>query len=323
MTTRRRLTSVDVARACGLSRATVSYVLNNDPKRNIPAKTRERVLKAAQRLGYHPFAPARILRAGQSRLILGIVQFERVDPGMADDMHYLQHALAARDFTLVWHVDPQIALEPAHPSINVAPAAIIAIVDEKAPTVAGFLRQFGVPVVSMMNTAIGQDVGRTQVEYLVKQGKRSIVFAAPERTDLQGLSAARLDGVRQECAKLGLKPPVVQVVPLSRFGAQEAVAKLFSRPTDRFGICCYNDEVARALLAALSDAGISVPEAAAVIGCDNIPLGELTTPPLTTVAFNNRRFLDLLIENVIAVCGGAAPVKNSPIPLSLVVRCSA
>jgi DNA-binding LacI/PurR family transcriptional regulator len=320
MTTRRRLTSLDVARACGLSRATVSYVLNNDTKRNIPPETRERVLQAARRLGYHPFAPARILRAGQSRLILGVVQFERVDPVMAGVMHYLQRKLIARNFTLVWHVDAKMALEPAHPSNNVTPAAVLAIVNEKAATVPTFLRQFGVPIVSVMNLTVGQDVGRMQVRRLISQGIRAIAFAAPERTDLQSLSAARLEGVRLECAKLGLKRPIVQVVPSSRIGAQEAVAKIFSRGVRRVGICCYNDEVALALLAALSDAGIVVPEEVAVIGCDNTSLGELTTPPLTTISFNPQEYLDLLIDNIVAVCNGARPVRNTVIPLSLVIR---
>ena len=48
---KRRLTSFDVARASGVSRATVSYVLNNDPRQTIPPETRERVLKAARNSG--------------------------------------------------------------------------------------------------------------------------------------------------------------------------------------------------------------------------------------------------------------------------------
>ena len=66
----RRVTSEDVARASGVSRATVSYVLNNDPRQSIPLETRERVLKVARDLGYRPFTAARILRVGYSRIVL-------------------------------------------------------------------------------------------------------------------------------------------------------------------------------------------------------------------------------------------------------------
>src|SRR5260370_37802408 len=128
MTARRKLTSVDVARASGVSRATVSYVLNNDRRRNIPLETRERVLKAAQKLGYRPSAPARALRAGKSRLILGVLQFERVDPNLARDMHYLEAGLATRQFTLIWHVGTQM-VGPTHPSTNLGAALVIGIVD--------------------------------------------------------------------------------------------------------------------------------------------------------------------------------------------------
>jgi DNA-binding LacI/PurR family transcriptional regulator len=323
MTTKRRLTSFDVARASGVSRATVSYVLNNDPRQTIPPKTRERVLKAARKLGYRPFAPARALRAGYSRLILGVLQFEQVDAGLAGDMHYLEAELTARQFTLIWHVGSKMAMDQTHPSANLAPAAVIAFVDESAPALAAFLRQFDVPILSLINETVRQDAGRAQVAYLAQHGKRRIVFAAPERSDVQSLSQARLDGVRQECAKLGLKPPFVHVVPSSRTGAQDAIAKILMRRSPPLGICCYNDELAFAVMAALSDAGISIPESVAVIGSDDIPLAQLSIPPLTTIAFNNRQFLDLLIENIVLTSNGESPREVPPIPLSVVVRASA
>jgi DNA-binding LacI/PurR family transcriptional regulator len=324
MTTgKRRLTSFDVARASGVSRATVSYVLNNDPRQTIPPETREKVLKAARKLRYRPFAPARILRAGYSRLILGVVQFERIDPSMASDMHYLESELARRGFTLIWHVGSQLAAGPTHPSVNLAPAAVIAHVDGSVPVLSDFLRQFDVPILSFLNTTIGQDVGRAQVAYLAERGKRKMVFAAPERKDLQELSNARLEGVRLECAKLGLKPPLVQVVPSTRGSAQKAIQSMLTRRTPPLGVCSYNDEVAFAVLAALSDAGCSIPESIAVIGCDDIPISQLSIPPLTTISFNNRQFLDRLIENTVAATKGERPQKDLSAPLSVVVRESA
>ena len=98
------VTSVDVARASGVSRATVSYVLNNDVRQSIPEETRERVLKAARDLGYSPFTAARILRVGHSQLVLVVLPFEQVDPAMARYLKALEEGLAARGFTLIWHV---------------------------------------------------------------------------------------------------------------------------------------------------------------------------------------------------------------------------
>ena len=72
----RRATSSDVARLAGVSRATVSYVLNGRADQSIPEATRDRVLAAAAELAYVPNAASRALRAGESRLVL------LVNPGM-------------------------------------------------------------------------------------------------------------------------------------------------------------------------------------------------------------------------------------------------
>lgn len=323
MTSKRRLTSHDVARESGLSRATVSYVLNNDPRQTIPEKTRQRVLRAARKLGYRPSAPARALRAGYSQLILGVVQFEQVDPNMASDMHYLEAELAKRQFTLIWHVGSQLAAGPGHPSVNLAPAVVIAFVDETASQLREFLRQFDVPVLSLINASVRQATGQAQVAYLAERGKRSMVFAAPERSDLQSLAQARLEGARKECAKRGLKPPFVQVVPSSREGALQAIKTILRERTPPLGICCYNDEIAFGVLAALSDQGISIPASVGLIGCDNIPLSELSIPALTTIGFNNHEFLNLLVENVVATSKGEQQRKNPVVPLSVIERDSA
>src|SRR6476660_4105364 len=63
-------TSADVARLAGVSRATVSYVLNNTSAVRISEPTRRRVHEAAKELGYVPHAAARSLRAGHSRMVL-------------------------------------------------------------------------------------------------------------------------------------------------------------------------------------------------------------------------------------------------------------
>jgi DNA-binding LacI/PurR family transcriptional regulator len=65
----RRSTSADVARVAGVARSTVSYVLNNHPHQKISEATRQRVLAAAEQLGYRPSAAARALRERPSRVV--------------------------------------------------------------------------------------------------------------------------------------------------------------------------------------------------------------------------------------------------------------
>ena len=78
-----RITSTEVARHCGLSRATVSYVLNGTPNQSIPEATRRRVLDAAEQLGYTPYAPARALRSGRSDVVLFLMPEWPIGPVLA------------------------------------------------------------------------------------------------------------------------------------------------------------------------------------------------------------------------------------------------
>ena len=81
--------------------------------------------------------------------------------------------------------------------------------------------------------------------------------------------------------------------------------------------------LAFAVLAAFSDAGIPIPESVAVMGCDDIPLAQFSTPPLTTIRFDKGQQLDLLIENILAASRGE-PLQEVPLPpLSVIVRASA
>ncbi len=319
----RRVTSEDVARASGVSRATVSYVLNNDPRQSIPLETRERVLKVARELGYRPFTPARILRAGYSRIVLVVLQFEMVDPAMARSLKELEAALAGKGFSLIWYVGVHTASGHIHPSANLTPAVIVSLVDETDADISEFLRQFNVPILSMNSETSRQAVGKAQVSYLAGRGQRRIIFAAPERRDVQWLAQARLDGVRQGCVEHALEPPTVQVVPAFRIGAREAIMHLLAQQSPPFGVCCYNDEVAFAVLAACSDASTQVPEQIAVIGCDDIPLAQLSIPSLTTITFDDSHWLATLTENILAASRGEPIREELPKPLSIVVRTSA
>ncbi|GLV59468.1 LacI family transcriptional regulator [Dictyobacter sp. S3.2.2.5] len=320
----RRVTSVDVARASGVSRATVSYVLNNDPRQSIPPETRERVLKAVQELGYSPFSPARTLSKGQSDLVLAVLPFEQVDPDLARTLKVLGTRLSEHGFTLIWHVGELSMTGKAHPAFHLTPRAILSYVDENDATAAAFLQQFNVPVIATMAGEINrQCVGRTQVDHFVRRGLRSIVFAAPERLDVQWLAQGRLEGVRQACGKYGLHSPIAQTIPLSRAAAQTAMRGILARIAGPAGICCYNDEVAFAVLAALTDMDVQVPEAVAVIGCDDIPLAQFSQPPLTTIRFDHNQSMEKLVDTILAAIEGQEPIPLSANQLSVVVRASA
>jgi DNA-binding LacI/PurR family transcriptional regulator len=320
----RRMTSSDVARASGVSRATVSYVLNNDPRQSIPPETRERVLKAAQMLGYHPFTPARILRTGHSQIVLAVLPFEQIDPGLAHVLKELEARLAARGLTLICHFGLHLPTGSTHPSFNVTPNVILSYADETDPTTAAFLHQFHVPILSVMsNKTVQQAVGKMQANYLIQRGKHRLLFAASEREDVRFLTESRLGGVRQECAQWALDPPSVCVIPSSREQVRTVLHDLLVQYAPPWGICCYNDEVAFAVLAALTDEKIALPEGAAVIGCDNIPLAQFSIPALTTIHFDHEHLLDPLVEIIVAASNGKPTTEVPQATISVIERNSA
>src|SRR3712207_1246937 len=98
-------TSSDVAKRAGVSRATVSYVLNNVPDSRIGEETRARVHAAAKELGYTPHAMARSLRVGHSNLVL--IPLASIPSGPLLEAYYdtLTTRLRELGYTVIFHAD--------------------------------------------------------------------------------------------------------------------------------------------------------------------------------------------------------------------------
>ena len=100
----RRVTTFDIARAAGVSRTTVSHVLNNQPGINLSVKTRARVLATARRLGYVPNSAAQMLVTGRSRsigLVLPRADILAVDGFIPILIHGLNEVCRERGYRLL------------------------------------------------------------------------------------------------------------------------------------------------------------------------------------------------------------------------------
>src|SRR5258708_5179864 len=152
-TRRQRITMSDVAREAGVSRATVGFVLSNDPHQTISPATREKVQEAAHRLGYQPFAPARLLRTGRSSVVLLVIQTIHIAPIYAYVVEPLAKALSAYGFNLLWQIgispDP---LQP-HPASDLVPAVVVSLIEEPDQTSEAFLQRFGAPIIRAISEA--------------------------------------------------------------------------------------------------------------------------------------------------------------------------
>jgi DNA-binding LacI/PurR family transcriptional regulator len=109
----------------------------------------------------------------------------------------------------------------------------------------------------------------------------------------------------------------------TRARARQAVADLLAVQAPPFAICAFNDDVAFATLATLSDLDIAVPDAVSVMGHDNTMIAELSIPPLTTIGVEAPDMVERLIASVLSVCQGGPILDIPALQAKVVVRGSA
>ena len=330
MTDAPRPTSRDVARRAGVSRATVSYVLNRVAGARIPEGTRSRVLAAAEELGYAPSMAGRALVSGRSDLVVLLMPDMPVGEPALRLVDALGRALAGHGLTLTVHFDT-----PGGPPLGrlAAMLSVRAVVslhplgrEERAQ-----LRAAGAEVVVAHGAGTAADadgvdplndhVGRLQVLHLAGRGHRRLVFAAPAEDRLRRWVQGRRAGVTRACAELGLPAPVPFTVPDDPGAAVDAVRELRDREPGATAVCAYNDDVALVLLHGLRGCGVAVPAQVAVVGVDDLRASAVSVPPLTTVGIapeaGGRRTAELVVA---ALAGTPGPAQAATEAVRLVVR---
>lgn len=312
------VTSADVARLAGVSRATVSFVLNDTQAHRVSETTRAKVLAAADTLGYVPHAAARSLRAGRNNLVLipaAVSAIGRLVSGWIDDLHT---ELERYGYTAVLHAgrftDPVAA---ARAWAELRPGAVLAL-DGASFTRASaeVLRRAGVPTlmalapqpVDGVYTVVfdHQRVGRLATEHLVAQGRRRIGVVMPRERGLSAFAEPRLAGARSVAARTTatVTPLELEYTHACAVGSAHGWAE---RGLD--GVFAYNDEYATLLLHALRHAGVDVPGEVAVVGCDDLVTAALQRPPLTTIRLDGPSAAQLAVAlHDLIRTGTAAPL---------------
>ncbi|MBT3150367.1 LacI family DNA-binding transcriptional regulator [Streptomyces sp. CHD11] len=284
-------TSADVARLAGVSRATVSYVLNNAGAVRISEPTRRRVREAARELGYVPHAAARSLRAGHSRMVLMPAPAFPVGPLYSQFIDELQSALGRLDYTVVQYGTAGLHDdEAARAWAELRPVAVLVPGSGLGPRGVEVLKRSGARAVVTLGPEsvegahallVDHDVvGHSAGAHLLGRGYRRIGVIVPREPGLETFSAPRLAGVRAALRGTGA---TVTELPLAH--DEGAAARLAARWRELGldAVFTYNDEYAMLLMRALQDEGVRIPEEAAVIGADNLMLGRLLRPRLSTV----------------------------------------
>jgi DNA-binding LacI/PurR family transcriptional regulator len=328
----------EVGAAAGVSRATVSRVINRSPK--VSPEAREAVEQAIAKLGYTPNRAARSLVTRRTDTLALVVSEPEArffsDPFFASVVRGITDAAAERDLNVVLvlaqdeqsrerarrflrrdHVDGVVLL-----SLHGDDPLPRLLARSEMPTV-----QVGRPIGRAVVPSVDADNrggGRIAVEHLLGTGRRRIATITGPLNMGAGLD--RADGYRDALAAAGLEVSE-RLVAEGDFGEEsgyESMRTLLRRAPKLDGVFAASDLMAAGALRALREAGRDVPGEVAVVGFDDAPLAAHTAPPLTTV----RQPLDemaaataeLLVRRI---GGGASPRERVMCETELVRRESA
>lgn len=294
----KRPTQKDVAERAGVSRSTVSYVLNDQAELKIPISddTRQRVLDAIIELGYEPDARAQSLRRGTTNIV-GVILPVIQNPFFWQTLSGISSALQEAGYSLHLSHPPTDSQQEATAireliRQRVDGLILLAAVKYVLPGLTDYLREAGRPVVEI--TAIKAEFDhvihgyaggtRALMAHLLELGHRKIGFIYGVAQDVQGFD--RLFTYRQVLQEAGLSGNERFEVHCGDQleDAYQAAYALLNQPDRPTALLVINDMLAIAVMRAASDLGLSIPGDLSVAGFDDIPFSSYTMPRLTTVS---------------------------------------
>ncbi|MCC6179344.1 MAG: LacI family DNA-binding transcriptional regulator [Chloroflexi bacterium] len=284
----------DIARQAGVSKVTVSRVLNNRP--DVSTTTRERVLRIVSELRYSPDARARGLAHRRSRVI-GLLMDDLTTPFMLDSIRGVERVVRQGGYQLILaNSDGSPAQEQASLRLfrEHRVDGIIAVPCRFESPAMVELHRDGVPIVLMKRylrdaelDAVLNDhraVGRIGTLHLARAGRQRIALIL-RRRDISTVFD-RLRGYREALEELGrpFDPSLVVKVEETFEGSRAGTHRLLRLADPPDAIFAYNDSVALGVFRALTDHGLTVPDDVAVLGGDRLVGGDQLSVPLTTIA---------------------------------------
>lgn len=293
-------TSADVARHAGLSRATVSQVLNGHAHRFAP-ETAHRVLQAAEELGYEPSAVGRMLRSGSSDFVIALVPDTTFGGNLQDIFGTVTELLAQKSLTLVLRLSTQSTTSLDRLLAGMRPRAVLSL-QPFTDSERAVLAERGVPGFDTTTGGnLNYEIGRIQAEHLVSRGYRNLAFAHLRDARQDPFGDDRELAVRDVCRDAGLPASAVIGLGIDRDEAATALGALHPG----YGVACYNDDVAITLLTAAANRGWGVPADLGLIGMDHTPLSQVTAPRLTTVGYDVAAVAQLSMVAALVALGQA------------------
>ena len=324
---KKKITSMDIAEAAGVSQSTVSMVLNKKYNVSFSKETVEKVERAARELGYVP--PKRKKKKGTKKekllvvfcsnltnpyyvMLLQGIESRAKEQGFGLFVCNTQRDLKMEEryLKMMWELRPLgiiYTCNPSHCFMDLVkelsqkiPVAIINNQNEK----------MNVDAVELDNSKLGRIMAR----HLLELGHRNVAYIAPPLTARQKQRSKRVEGFLKEYEKSGLRENViikaakedidldVALIDSEYKIGYDLTKELLQENREITAIVGLNDMIAFGILDALHEAKIKVPSEMSVMGCDNTLFARMHKVDLTTiehfVIFKGRDACDIIMKKI-------------------------
>ncbi|MFU8851789.1 LacI family DNA-binding transcriptional regulator [Micromonospora sp. SL1-18] len=319
-----RATIREVAREAGVSASTVSRALSTPEMVN--AVTRERVLRAAQRLGYAPNRAARGLITGRTGN-LGLIVPDLTNPFFPSVVKGVQARAREADYAVFLadtDEDPAAEVGLVHALAKQVDGLILCSPRGREEEIRDLTEHTTLVMVNRRFGAIPSvvfdsvDGIRQAIAHLQALGHHRVAWVGGPRTSWSNRD--RLRALRTAASAAGMELFVVgHFPPYFEGGVAAADLVVASGATS---VIAYNDVMALGLLSRLRDRGVDVPRDISVIGIDNIQMSVMSSPALTTVSVTKEQAGRAAVDLLLALLLQPDGVRNTrrELPTQLLVR---
>ena len=325
-----RPTIIDVAKAAGVSKSTVSLVLQNSP--SVSDRTREDVRRAMAELGYVYNRAAANLRSAQVGLV-GLVINDLKNPFFTEFATAVQMAISEAGYaTVVANTDEDPSLQARTVAAMIehgVSGLIISPAYGEEDETFGPLERAGIPAMQVLRRVSGRtdlfpfaspdyaSGGRLAAQHLIDRGARRIAFAGG--IEGRAVTAERMAGYLAVLAENGMEPLVLHGRPTRAFGRECADRIAAAGECD--AAVCFNDLVALGMVSGFASRGGLVGRDFRLVGFDDIEEAAQSFPPLSTVQCGISGFGQQMAQTLMGwLRDGTKPEAETRTPVRLVVR---
>jgi DNA-binding LacI/PurR family transcriptional regulator len=326
---KKQVSSVDVARAAGVSQSAVSRAFSNAG--GVSEKTRAKIIKAAQSLGYSPNALARSLITNHSNMI-GMVMGEVTNPFYPEVLQAFSTRLQEQGHRIMlFTVPPGGDVDDVLPEVlQYRPEGVVITSARLSSTMAEECARRNTRVVLFNRSIHGAPVwsvccdnvagGRLVADLLVDGGHRKPAYLAGLENTSTNLDRER--GFNDRLHDRGFPPPLRMGGDYTYDGGYGAAKFLLNQPDRPDALFCANDIMALgAMDAARREFALNIPDDLAIVGFDDIAAAGWPSYDLTTV----RQRVNMMVDETIRILmAGEKKISDIPftqlVPGDLVIR---